>query len=250
MIDVQSVKAQMTPYLLPGNGPYPMMVICPGGGYQRHADHEGTIVAQWLNELGISAVVLKYRVAPHQHPAPLQDAQAAIRMIRSKAKEWRIDPNRVGIMGFSAGGHVAASAGIHFQHGDERDHGIHRYSSRPDLMILCYPVITMGTFAHMGSRENLLGNNPDQMLIDHLSLEKQVSNETPPTFIWHTADDQAVPVENSIHFAAALSQYNIPYALHIFSSGRHGLGLAQEHPDVKQWTILCEQWLRQRRFIQ
>lgn len=239
----------ITPYFLKGKGPFPMIIVCPGGGYHHHADHEGQPVAEWLNRIGISALVLKYRVAPHQHPSPLKDAQNAIKLVRKNASKWNIDPKRVGILGFSAGGHVAASAGIYFEDCDKSSDTPIKYSSRPDLMILCYPVITMGKYAHEGSRQALLGKSPNDHLIYEMSLEEQVSGQTPPSFIWHTANDASVPVENSIQFAKSLSQFNVPYSLHVFESGRHGLGLAEENPEARQWPTLCENWLRSREFI-
>lgn len=243
---------QITPYLLTGKGPFPVMIVCPGGGYVRHADHEGEPVAQWLNRIGISAIVLHYRVAPHRYPEALHDAQMTIQMTRHNQEKWNIDPNRVGIMGFSAGGHVAASAGIDYKNEDKSaEEPIYHHSSRPDLMVLGYPVITMGMplYVHEGSKLNLLGKQAGLSLVRKLSLEKQVTADTPPTFLWHTADDSSVPVENSMMFARSLGKYKIPYALHIFESGKHGLGLAKDHPAAKEWTKICETWLKKRKFI-
>ncbi|MFP7296184.1 alpha/beta hydrolase [Neobacillus niacini] len=236
-------------FLLNGNGPYPAMVIAPGGGYARRADHEAYPVARWLNSIGISAIILHYRVAPFKHPIPLLDAKRAIRMVRFHASEWKIDPDHIGILGFSAGGHVAATAGTHFDLGirEDEDH-LERVSSRPDVMVLCYPVITMGDHTHEGSRTNLLGESPSLEMIQQLSLELRITKDTPPAFLWHTADDASVDVENSLLFAAELSRHSIPFGLHIFESGRHGLGLAEEHPEAKAWPKLCEAWLRNRGF--
>lgn len=242
----------ITTYLLEGKGPFPVVIVCPGGGYTHHAEHEGEPIAKWLNSIGVSAIVLYYRIAPEQHPVPLQDAQATIRMTRQSAKKWNIDPERVGILGFSAGGHLASSAGTHFEAGDESaDEPINRYSSRPDVMILCYPVITMASpqYAHEGSKLNLLGEQPGLSLVRKMSIEKQVTENTPPAFLWHTADDEAVSVENSLMFARSLGKFNIPYALHIFESGKHGLGLAEDHPEANLWPNLCEAWLKNRKFI-
>lgn len=243
---------RLTPYLVDGKGPFPVIIVCPGGGYTHHADHEGEPVARWLNKIGISVIVLHYRIAPHHHPAPLDDAQTTIRMVRANAKEWNIDPNRVGILGFSAGGHLASSAGTLFEEGDElAEKEIRRYSSRPDLMILCYPVITMASpqYAHEGSKFHLLGEQPSLSLVQKMSTDKQVTKNTPPTFLWHTADDETVSVENSLMFARSLGKYDIPYALHIFESGKHGLGLAEDSPEVNLWSKLCEEWLKNRKFI-
>src|SRR6266446_7052526 len=179
------------------------VIVCPGGGYTHLADHEGRPVAEWLNTLGISAFVLKYRLGPrYHHPAPLEDAARAIRTVRARATEWHIDPKRIGILGFSAGGHVASTIGTHFDSGkpDAFD-PIERVSSRPDLMILIYPVITMREFAHAGSRRMLLGENPLANLVVWLSNEAQVTKETPPAFLVHTSNDPTVPVENSLQFA-------------------------------------------------
>jgi acetyl esterase/lipase len=228
------------------------IVVCPGGGYGRLAPHEGHDVAVWLNSIGVTAVVLKYRLGPkYQHPAMLWDALRAIRYTRSKSSEWKIDPNRVGIMGFSAGGHLASTAATHFDAGDPNaSDPIEKLSSRPDLVILCYPVITMtDPFVHKGSRKNLLGDNPQQQLIDLMSNEKQVSEQTPPAFLFHTQDDPGVPVENSMMFALALRQKKVPYEMHIYEHGRHGVGLAPGDPALSTWPKLLENWLRARSFV-
>jgi acetyl esterase/lipase len=226
------------------SGPGPCIIVCPGGGYTWRAPHEGGQVAQWLNALGLAVAVLQYRVAPHRHPAPLQDAQRAIRLLRSQAESLQIDPNRIGILGFSAGGHLATSAAVFFDNGrpDAAD-PIDRASSRPDALIACYPVITFGEHRHDGSMQNLLGPDAPAELKSKMSLETQVKPDSPPTFLWHTADDASVPVENSLLFAAALRRHRIPFELHIFPHGRHGLGLAHELPHVHQWTHLCARWL-------
>jgi acetyl esterase/lipase len=246
-------KPSLTPFLtVSGNATGSAVVICPGGGYAHLADHEGRPVAQWLNTLGIKAFVLKYRLGPsgYRHPAMLQDAQRAIEYVRSHAKELGIDPAKIGIMGFSAGGHVASSAGTHFSPGDPNAADpLARVSSRPDFMILIYPVITMGEFAHAGSRKNLLGDHPPQELIDLMSNEKQVTRETPPAFLVHTENDATVPVENSLQFAAAMRKAGAGVELHVFQTGpKHGYGLAAGDPVVGIWPKLCESWLRARGF--
>ncbi|MFD0697335.1 alpha/beta hydrolase [Paenibacillus sp. GCM10027628] len=240
----------LTLYPVSGEGLSSAVIVCPGGGYHRRADHEGEPIARWLNGLGISAYVLNYRVAPHRHPAPLQDAQRAIRTVRHHAAEWNIDPNRVGIMGFSAGGHLASTAGTLFEAGDlQSKDPIERQSSRPDLLILCYPVITFGEYAHEGSKLLLLGETPGDELVNLLSTEKQVTSDTPATFLWHTADDDVVTVENCFLFAGALSRHKVAFELHVFESGRHGLGLAEDHPEAKAWPALCEVWLKKMSFV-
>lgn len=228
------------------------IVICPGGGYGALADHEGYDYAKFLNGIGITVAVLKYRVAPYQHPAPMLDAARAIRYLRSKAGEMKLDPNRIGIMGSSAGGHLTATMATHFDDGDKNaSDPIDRNSSRPDVAILCYPVITMTNeaFVHKGSRKNLLGENPDPKLVELMSNEKQVTDKTPPTFIFHTMDDAAVAVENSILFAEALRKNKVPYEMHIYEHGRHGVGLAPYDNSLNTWPKLLENWLRLRGFI-
>ncbi len=228
------------------------IVVCPGGGYRALAPHEGHDIAVWLNSIGVTAVVLKYRLGPkYQHPSMMQDVLRAIRTTRAKSAGWKIDPNRIGIMGFSAGGHLASTAATHFDDGQpEAADPIERASSRPDLLILCYPVITLsGPSAHAGSRKNLLGENPPPELVDLLSNEKQVTQKTPPTFFFHTQDDQGVPVENSLMFAAALRASKVPYELHVYETGRHGVGLATNNPALSTWSKLLENWLRARGFV-
>src|SRR6267143_2736953 len=185
----------LTPYLpAKGKARGAAVIICPGGGYQHLADHEGGPVAEWLNSVGVTAFVLKYRLGPrYHHPAPLQDAARAIRIVRSRATEWNIDPKRIGILGFSAGGHLASTIGTHFESGKpEAADPIERVSSRPDLMILIYPVITMRELTHAGSKRMLLGENPSADLVTLLSNEEQVTKETPPAFLVHTSNDPAV----------------------------------------------------------
>src|SRR5581483_1143028 len=228
------------------------IVVCPGGGYGRLADHEGHAVAVWLNNLGVTAAVLKYRLGPkYNHPAMLSDAARAIRTLRARAAEWKLDPQRIGIMGFSAGGHLASTAATHFDDGNaQAEDPIERVSSRPDLAILCYPVITFTEpYLHRGSRDNLLGKNPDPALIELLSNEKQVTARTPPTFLFHTADDSGVPVENSLMFAEACRRNKVPVELHVYETGRHGVGLAQDNPVLKTWPEMLANWLRARGFL-
>jgi acetyl esterase/lipase len=229
------------------------VVVCPGGGYVVLAsDHEGKMVAEWLSSLGVSAFVLQYRLGPrYRHPAPLQDAQRAIRTVRARAGEWGVDPRRIGLLGFSAGGHLASTAATHFDDGkpDATD-PVERVSSRPDFAVLCYPVISLLSPAvHSGSRDSLLGDAPDPKLVESLSNERQVTPRTPPAFLWHTDDDGAVPVENSILFFEAMKRAKVPGELHVFLHGRHGVGLAPDDPVLSQWPRLCAQWMEGMGFL-
>ncbi|HVC95389.1 MAG TPA: alpha/beta hydrolase, partial [Pirellulales bacterium] len=202
---------------------------------------------------GVTAMVLKYRLAPrYHHPAPLKDAQRAIRLVRARAGEWKVDPRRIGILGFSAGGHLASTAGTHFDAGrTDAAEEIDRQSCRPDFLVLCYPVVTMtGEFTHVGSRNNLLGENADAKLVEYLSNEKQVTPETPPTFMFHTNEDSAVPPENSVLFYLALRRARVPAELHIYEKGRHGVGLAQKDPALASWPALLVTWLRGRGILE
>ena len=228
------------------------VVVCPGGGYGHLASHEGHDVALWLNSIGVSAFVLKYRLGPrYNHPAMIWDVQRALRFVRAKASDWKIDPQRVGVMGFSAGGHLASTAATHFDDGNpQAQDPVDRFSSRPDIAILCYPVITLADpFTHAGSRKNLLGEQPSKELLEFLSNEKQVTAKTPPTFLFHTVDDGAVPVENSTQFAEALRKNRVPFEMHLFEHGRHGVGLATADPALSIWSKLLENWLRGRGFL-
>ena len=227
------------------------VVIFPGGGYGGLAmDHEGDKIARWLNSLGIAGFIVDYRHRGkgYGHPAPLLDAQRAIRTVRARAEHWHVNPSRIGVIGFSAGGHLASTTGTHFDTGDSSaEDKIERASCRPDFMILCYPVIAFDEpFTHRGSQRNLLGNNPSAELVKSLSNEKQVTPQTPPTFLFHTNEDKAVPSENSIHFYLALRRAGVPAEIHIYEKGRHGLGLAGQIPAVNTWPQRCEQWLEGR----
>jgi acetyl esterase/lipase len=240
----------LTPYLPPAEkATGAAIVICPGGGYGALAmQHEGHDVARWLNSIGVAGIILKYRYAPYRHPIPLRDAQRAIRTVRHRAKEWHIDPGRVGILGFSAGGHLASTAATHFEEGQPYSHiPLERQSSRPDFAVLCYPVISFTTkYTHAGSRNNLLGKEPDPELVKSLSNELQVTKESPPTFLWHTTEDKGVPPENSVLFYLALRDKGVPAELHIYEKGRHGLGLAPGDPAASTWPKLLALWLEKR----
>jgi acetyl esterase/lipase len=239
----------LTPYPAnPAEASGAAMVVCPGGGYGGLAPHEGKDYALWLNEHGITAFVLKYRLGSngYRHPRMLEDAARALRLVRTRADEWKVDPKRIGIMGSSAGGHLASTLLTHFDSGDPgaRD-PIERQSGRPDLGILCYPVISMGPNTHQGSKNNLLGKDPAPELVKLLSNELQVTATTPPCFIWHTWEDKAVKVENSLEFAGALQKAGVPFDLHIYQKGAHGIGLANGHP----WTKDCVFWLKTQGFV-
>lgn len=226
------------------------VLVFPGGAYGALADvHEGRQWAYWYNALGINAFVVKYRLGPrYHHPIELGDAQRAIRTVRARAAEFGVSPDRVGIMGFSAGGHLVSTAATHFDAGlaDAKD-AIDRASSRPDFLILGYPVISFDpAITHAGSVRNLLGENPDPKLIETLSNELQVTPRTPPTFIFHTTNDGAVPVENSVRFFLALKKAAVPAEMHIFENGPHGVGLSLADPVLAQWPGLLASWLRAR----
>jgi len=224
------------------------VLICPGGGYGMRADHEGATIARRFNDDGLHAFVVQYRVSPLRHPAPLFDVARAIRIIRQNAALWKVEPSKIAVCGFSAGGHLAASLGVHFNEATPQTGSTPNepdtLSCRPDALILCYPVISAGAFAHEGSFQNLLGAEGSPELRQKMSLELQVTPETPPTFLWHTFDDVGVPVENSLLFAQALRSQSIPFELHVYPHGRHGLGLAADEPHVATWMPLCCEWLR------
>ena len=226
------------------------VVVAPGGGYGALAmDHEGRQVAAYFNAMGVSAFVLKYRLGPkYRHPIELGDAQRAIRLVRTRAQEFGVLPDRIGMMGFSAGGHLTATAGTHFDSGtaDAAD-AIDRAGSRPDFLILGYPVITFDpAAAHAGSVRNLLGEKPDPKLIELLSNELHVTAQTPPTFLFHTTADTGVPAENSVRFYLALKKAKVPAEMHIFENGPHGVGLALGDPALGAWPVLLTNWMRGR----
>ncbi len=250
----------LTLYKPEGEATGASIVICPGGGYWGLADHEGAGYARFLNKHGVTAFVLKYRLASggYQHPFILADAARAVRLVRYNAAQWGLDPDRIGIMGSSAGGHLASTLLTHFEKEVPATiDPIDRLSSRPDLGILCYAVITMSELTHGGSRKNLLGENPSEGMLNYMSNEKMVSEETPPCFIWHTWEDSAVPVENSLQFAAALRKAGVPFDLHIFEKGQHGIGLAEKNVTkgdstqtvVHPWGEDLIYWLKIRKFV-
>jgi acetyl esterase/lipase len=234
----------IVPFPVKAARPVGAVVVCPGGGYGGRAPHEADPIALRLNELGIAGFVCHYRVAPYRHPYPMLDAQRAVRWVRAHAAEYRVNPDRVGILGFSAGGHLASTVATHYDRGNPNaTDPVDRQSCRPDAVILCYAVISFGRFGHLGSRENLIGPAPPEELRLSLSNETQVTPDTPPTFLWHTAADEGVPVQNSLLFAEALAGQGVAFELHVYPSGNHGLGLAPDDPHVASWSSLCGEWL-------
>ncbi|MBO9586319.1 MAG: alpha/beta hydrolase [Flavobacterium sp.] len=224
------------------------VVICPGGGYSHLAfEKEGTKVAEWFNSLGIAAFVLKYRMPSdltmkNKNIGPLQDAQEAIRYVRHNATKWSIDPDKIGILGFSAGGHLASTASTHYD--DHVYESAYKVSARPDFSLLIYPVISMeNEITHKGSQTNLLGENPSKELIDLYSNEKKVTSKTPPTFLVHATDDTVVLPENSINYYLALKKNKVTAELHIYEKGGHGFGLGVNDTS-KFWTRDCAEWLK------
>jgi len=230
------------------------VIIFPGGGYSMLAvDHEGAQVARWFNAQGVTAFVLRYRHAPfYRHPIPLGDAQRAIRTVRSKAEAYHVSPDRIGVMGFSAGGHLAATASTRFDPGNPRGSDpIDRVSSRPDFAILAYPVISfVAPFSHNGSAEALLGKDADPRLLDELSAEKRVTARTPPTFLFHTSDDAGVSVDNAIAYYQALRAYKVTAEMHIYQKGKHGVGLAADDPALSSWPGRLSDWLKARGMLE
>ena len=244
----------LTPFLVRSNGPTPAIIVLPGGGYGGLAQHEGRDYALWFNQQGLSAFVVKYRLGSHgyRHPVMLQDAARAVRLVRARFVDWGVDASRIAIIGSSAGGHLASTLLTQFDPGNpEATDPVDRLSSRPDLGILCYPVISMGEFTHGGSRSNLLGAKPSPELVQLLSNELQVKKTTPPCFVWHTWEDKAVKVENALMFAGALQKAGVPFDLHIYQQGRHGIGINDKPPfaNPHPWTRDLLFWLRAQDFI-
>ncbi|MEQ4722872.1 alpha/beta hydrolase [Nonomuraea sp. B19D2] len=242
-------EATITAFPVQSERPAPAVVVFPGGGYHHLADHEGAPVARWLNSLGIAAFVLRYRIAPHRHPLPLLDAARAVRWVRHHAASNGVDPARVGVLGFSAGGHLAGllatEAGPVLPEGPHD--AVDQADPRPGLAVLCYPVTDLtGAAAHRGSAANLLGADAPESVRAELSLAHRAGAATPPMFLWHTADDAGVPVENTFQLAQALARHQVPLEVHVYPSGRHGLGLAEDDPVVGDWTSRCAAFLRGR----
>jgi acetyl esterase/lipase len=229
------------------------VLICPGGGYSALAfSHEGHAIARWLNENGIAGIILKYRlpsdlIMKDKSIGPLQDAQEALRIIRRNALSWNIDPHKIGVIGFSAGGHLASTLSTHFN--DKVYEVKDTTSARPDFSLLIYPVITMdSTFTHAGSRKNLIGENPSVEAIKRFSNELQITGKTPPAFLVHSGDDKSVPVKNSIVYYEGLQRLGIPAELHIFQKGGHGYGMSVNRGTQSSWPELCLKWLKESGF--
>jgi acetyl esterase/lipase len=248
--DVPTLTIYMPPTT---TGPMTAVIVAPGGGYRNLSmNKEGRIPANYLNSLGVAAFVLKYRLGPkYHHPIELGDMQRAIRTVRARAAEWHIAPDRIGVMGFSAGGHLASTASTHFDRGNAAAaDAIDRVSSRPDFSILGYPVISLSEpWTHQGSRTNLLGESADAGLARRLSTDTQVTSETPPTFLFHTNADTAVPVENSIYYFLALRKAGVPAEMHIFKDGAHGVGMPMNDTALSEWPKVLGNWLRATGFL-
>ncbi len=241
----------VTPYLLEDGQTHPMVLVLPGGGYGRQAAHEGRPIAQMLNDAGFHAAVLHYRVGPrHHHPAMLNDAQRAMRLLRQAADDWHIRKGsdgqaKVAALGFSAGGHLTATLAVHWDHFVcEADDLLAVHSARPDAVVLCYAVIDMMQHRHRGSFQLLMGASPEQSLVEAMSLQTQVRDDSPPAFIWHTADDGAVPMQNSLLYFQACRAKQVRAELHVYESGHHGMGLAEKHATIQSWAPLASDFLQ------
>ncbi|MEZ4908046.1 MAG: alpha/beta hydrolase [Saprospiraceae bacterium] len=248
---VENNEPCIFPHLIHTDKPAAAVVIFPGGGYRvLSMDYEGHKIAKWFNDRGINAIVVKYRLgildgSGNLQPAMLNDAIRAMQMVRKNAKEWNIDPDKIGVIGFSAGGHMASSISVHFEDDfDGREDFDPNISAQPNFSILAYPVITMNDeYSHWGSRRHSLGTNPTKEEMDFYSSNLQVKPNTPPTFIFHTSDDKSVPVQNSILYYLAVKKMGIPVEMHIMEHGPHGVGLAESDPTLNNWNVLLERWL-------
>ena len=223
------------------------VIIFPGGGYGGRAEHEGKVIAEWLNSHGITAFVVDYRVAPYKHPTEISDAMRAVKYVRFYADKYKIERDKIAVMGFSAGGHLAGSLSVHYdKEMYESTDGIDNEDCKPNASILCYPVIDMGYYRHDGSRVNLLGRGVSERMTEFMSLHKHVNENTPEAFIWHTSTDGSVPVMNSLLYAEALSAECIPYEMHIYPMGEHGLGLSKNLPYVATSQKNLIAWLEHK----
>ena len=251
---IDSFRPSLVTYVLAGEKSRSAVLICPGGGYSFTSDREAEQVAMQFNAAGFHAFIVYYSCAPRKHPQPLLDVSRAMCIIRENAEEWMVNRDEIAVCGFSAGGHLAASLGVHFNKPYLFENtGIKKDLNKPNALILNYPVISSSEFAHRDSFINLLGADAESNLLYDMSLEHHVNEETPPTFIWHTFEDKTVPVENSVLFAQALCRKRIPFELHIYPEGSHGLSLATEetctedkevNPHVASWLNLCIEWLK------
>jgi acetyl esterase/lipase len=246
MGDAPTDRPAIFPFLAK-NGNGAAVLVTPGGGYGHLAvDHEGWQVARWLNDNGISAFVFRYRYSPYRHPVPLNDALRAMRLVRSRAKQWNLDPTRIGMLGFSAGGHLTSSVGTHFDFQTSAIDDIDKFSARPDFLVLVYPVISLTTeFTHQGSKTNLLGENPDPKLAELMSNDRQVTAKTPPTFLIHSTTDEGVPWQNSQLFFDACQKNGVKSKLVLFDRGAHGYGLGGGDPKLSTWPDQCIAWLKE-----
>ena len=242
-------EPSITPYLIKTDTPVGAVIVFPGGAYHIRAPHEAEPIAKMLNKAGINAFVLNYRTAPYHYPAMLYDEQRAIRYIRHHAKEFNTNPDKIGVLGFSAGGHLAVMAMQQYDLGLTDGDEIDRVSCRPDAAVLCYPVVSLlkEGHGHIGSACNLLGDYTEEMA-RKLSGELNVKDTDPPVFFWHTSDDAAVHVANSLNLGVQLREHNIPFEMHIYPHGKHGLGLAEEDEVVSQWANECCKWLKRQGF--
>ncbi|HCE44993.1 MAG TPA: alpha/beta hydrolase [Lentisphaeria bacterium] len=240
----------MESFLVKTGKPSGAVIVLPGGGYHKKMiTYEGRDVCKRLNEYGLNAFMLEYRVSPNRHPAPLLDAAESVRIVRRNAARWNIRPDKIAVLGFSAGGHLAGSICVHSGWAEKILPAKDNVSARPDAGILCYAVLSTQAFGHPGCYKNLLGENPDKALLDKMSLELNVHSGMPPVFLWHTATDPVVPVENSLLFATAMSSKKVPFELHIYPQGPHGMGMAQGDSCVSTWVDLCIGWLKKNAFL-
>lgn len=249
--DENDFKPSMDTYILEGRNVRGAVLICPGGGYRFIAEHEGEPFALKMNAAGFHAFVLNYRISPARHPSPLMDVSKAMCIIRQNAAEWNINDKQIAVCGFSAGGHLAASLGVYWNKPFLQIPPSVEGLNRPDALILCYPVISSGEYKHSGSFENLLGPMASAEILEEMSLEKHVTEKTPPVFLWHTFEDKTVPVDNSLLFAQALRENGVPFEMHIYPTGHHGLSIAgsgcingADHPHVASWVNLCIEWMK------
>ncbi len=241
----------ITPFLLDNGRKNGCVIVCPGGGYAcRMESYEGAEIAQWLNQNGISAVLLHYRVHPYQYPAMTEDVQRAVRYVRYRAGDWSIDPEKVGVIGFSAGGHLASTTAYCFDRGREDGDAVDRFSSRPDAVLLCYAVLTMGRYADRGTHDNFLKGLPEEHELERaFSAECAVREDAPPCFLFHTQDDSYVPVQNSLMMYETLTEKGVRSELHIFPCGDHGVGLGASVPGTCQWPTLAVDFLKRQGFV-